>query len=232
MTIAAPSSLVASELASHLPTPTPLSASPYDPAEGPDASVLAVTAHHVGAVGTDFVVVAGESTAAALEGAGPGLTTADLLTPALEAAAAVVGPGVLDVSAPAPLGDAFADPDMDVFALRDAEGVTQAWLGVRARVAETTQAAPAVLTDDEARARMRVLQDVELVLTAEIGRTRLPMRQVLDLVPGTVLELDRAAGAPADVMVNGRLVARGEIVVVDEDYGIRVTEIVSAETTR
>ncbi|WP_035063204.1 FliM/FliN family flagellar motor switch protein, partial [Cellulomonas bogoriensis] len=51
----------------------------------------------------------------------------------------------------------------------------------------------------------------------------------LELVPGTVLELDRAAGAPADVMVNGRLVARGEVVVVDEDYGIRITEIVANE---
>jgi flagellar motor switch protein FliN/FliY len=76
---------------------------------------------------------------------------------------------------------------------------------------------------------MRVLYDVEMTLTAEIGRTRLPVRQVLDLVPGAVLELDRAAGAPADLMVNGRLIARGEVVVVDEDYGIRITEIVSAE---
>jgi flagellar motor switch protein FliN/FliY len=74
---------------------------------------------------------------------------------------------------------------------------------------------------------MRLLHDVEMTLTAEIGRTKLPVRQVLDLVPGTILELDRAAGAPADVMVNGRLVARGEVVVVDEDYGIRITEIVT-----
>ena len=48
-------------------------------------------------------------------------------------------------------------------------------------------------------------------------------------MPGTVLELDRAAGSPADVMVNGRLVARGEVVVVDEEYGIRITEIVAHE---
>ena len=68
-----------------------------------------------------------------------------------------------------------------------------------------------------------------MTLTAEIGRTRLPVRQVLDLVPGSVLELDRAAGAPADLLVNGRLIARGEVVVVDEDYGIRITEIVSPE---
>jgi flagellar motor switch protein FliN/FliY len=76
-------------------------------------------------------------------------------------------------------------------------------------------------------ASLRLLHDVEMTLTAEIGRTKLPVRQVLELVPGTVLELDRAAGAPADVLVNGRLVARGEVVVVDEDYGIRITEIVT-----
>jgi flagellar motor switch protein FliN/FliY len=72
-----------------------------------------------------------------------------------------------------------------------------------------------------------MLYDVEMTLTAEIGRTRLPVRQVLELAPGVVLELDRTAGSPADVMVNGRLVARGEVVVVDEVYGIRVTEIVA-----
>ena len=68
-----------------------------------------------------------------------------------------------------------------------------------------------------------------MTLTVELGRARLPVRQVLELTPGAVLELDRSAGAPADVMVNGRLIARGEVVVVDEDYGIRITEIVAGE---
>ena len=79
---------------------------------------------------------------------------------------------------------------------------------------------------------MRMLYDVDMTLTAQIGRTTLPVRQVLDLVPGTVLELDRAAGSPADVMVNGRLIARGEIVVVDEAYGVRITEIITDEDGR
>ena len=73
---------------------------------------------------------------------------------------------------------------------------------------------------------MRMLYDVEMTLTAEIGRAKLPVRQVLDLTPGTIIELDRVAGSPADLMVNGRLIARGEVVVIDEDYGLRVTEIV------
>ena len=78
---------------------------------------------------------------------------------------------------------------------------------------------------------MRVLYDVEMTLTVEIGRAKLPVRQVLELVPGAVIELDRVAGSPADLMVNGRLIARGEVVVVDEDYGLRVTEIVDLGET-
>jgi len=66
----------------------------------------------------------------------------------------------------------------------------------------------------------------------EIGRTRMTVKELLQLTPGAVVELDRAAGSPADLLVNGRLIARGEIVVVDEDYGIRVTEIVPGATER
>ncbi|WP_062137967.1 flagellar motor switch protein FliN [Demequina aestuarii] len=221
----------AERIAAALPTPTPLTVAPYDPAAGPASDAAAVRAHHVGAASADLVLVAGDATADALAGAGAGATIADILRPALEEAAQELGPGVLDAAQTGPLGEAFADPDIEVYALVDAEGVTQAWFGLRERVAEPArqQAPPQPIDEAAARARMRVLQDVELVLTAEIGRTRLPMRQVLDLVPGTILELDRAAGDPADVMVNGRLVARGEVVVVDEDYGIRITEILSPE---
>ena len=220
----------AEEIAAHLPTPAPLTVAGADAASMPAAEAVAVRAHHAGSTGADLIVVAGDATAEALADAGAGVGPAEILRPALEAAAAVLGPGVLDEARTEPLAGAFADPDIEVFALVDADGATQAWFGLRARVAEPAAGGdgPAVDAASE-RARMRVLGDVELVLTAEIGRTRLPMRQVLDLVPGTVLELDRAAGAPADIMVNGRLVARGDVVVVDEDYGIRITEIVSPE---
>ena len=63
-------------------------------------------------------------------------------------------------------------------------------------------------------------------VTAELGRTRMTVRDLLALTPGAVLELDRAAGSPADLLVNGRLIARGEVVVVDENFGLRVTEII------
>lgn len=72
-----------------------------------------------------------------------------------------------------------------------------------------------------------LLRDVEMEVTAELGRTRMTVRELLSLAPGAVVELDRAAGSPADLLVNGTLIARGEVVVVDEDFGIRITEIVA-----
>ena len=73
---------------------------------------------------------------------------------------------------------------------------------------------------------VEMLHGVIMDVTVELGRTRMSVRDLLALAPGTVLELDRAAGSPADLLVNGRLIARGEVVVVDEDFGLRVTEIV------
>ncbi len=73
---------------------------------------------------------------------------------------------------------------------------------------------------------MEMLHGVIMDVTVELGRARMSVRELLALTPGTVLELDRAAGSPADLLVNGRLIARGEVVVVDEDFGLRVTEIV------
>jgi flagellar motor switch protein FliN/FliY len=73
---------------------------------------------------------------------------------------------------------------------------------------------------------LEMLHGVIMDVTVELGRTRMSVRELLALSPGTVLELDRAAGSTADLLVNGRLIARGEVVVVDEDFGLRVTEIV------
>ena len=72
---------------------------------------------------------------------------------------------------------------------------------------------------------LRLLADVQLELSVELGRARLAMRDVLGLVPGSVLELDRPADASVDVLVNGTVVARGEVFVVDGDFGVRITEI-------
>ena len=72
-----------------------------------------------------------------------------------------------------------------------------------------------------------LLRNVAMEVTVEIGRTRMTVAELLSLHPGEVVELDRAASAPADLLVNGTLIAHGEVVVVDEDFGLRITEIVT-----
>jgi flagellar motor switch protein FliN/FliY len=73
---------------------------------------------------------------------------------------------------------------------------------------------------------LRLLADVQVELAVEIGRVKLPLRDLLSLEPGSVLELDRSADAPVDVLVNGCLVARGEVVVIDGEFGVRITAVV------
>lgn len=75
------------------------------------------------------------------------------------------------------------------------------------------------------RAGVELLADVELSVTVELGRVRLRVRDLLQLREGSVLELDRLAGAPVDVLVNGRVVARAEVVVIDDELGARITEL-------
>jgi flagellar motor switch protein FliN/FliY len=197
-----------------LPSPVPLEVVDAEQAGMPEPDVTSVRVGFVGATSADLVAVAGEAVAQAIAGAA-GLSLADAVRPALEAAGATLGTGVVDDAVEAPVADALASQDVRTFALVDAVGTAVAWFGIRIR-----PSAPSVPH------QRQTASDVAGP-AAGIGRTKLPVRQVLDLVPGTILELDRAAGAPADVMVNGRLVARGEVVVVDEDYGIRITEIVT-----
>jgi flagellar motor switch protein FliN/FliY len=74
--------------------------------------------------------------------------------------------------------------------------------------------------------QLRLLHDVEMEVTVELGRTKMMVRNILGLTPGSVIELDRAAGAPVDLLVNGTLIGRGEVVVIDEEFGVRISEIV------
>lgn len=71
-----------------------------------------------------------------------------------------------------------------------------------------------------------MLADVEMGVTVELGRARLTVAEILSLTIGSVVELDRIAGSPVDVLVNGTLIARGEVVVVDEEFGVRVSEVI------
>ena len=73
---------------------------------------------------------------------------------------------------------------------------------------------------------LSLLRNVEMNVTAELGRARMTVADLLSLTPGSVVELDRIAGSPIDLLVNGTLFARGEVVVIDEEFGVRITEIV------
>lgn len=78
-----------------------------------------------------------------------------------------------------------------------------------------------------------VLLDLNMVMSMEVGRTRIPIRSLLGIVPGSILPLDRKAGEPFAVFVNGKLIAQGEVVVVNEKIGVRFTDVVStAERSR
>lgn len=72
-----------------------------------------------------------------------------------------------------------------------------------------------------------LILDVPVTISMEIGRTRIPIRNLLQLNQGSVVELDRLAGEPLDVLVNGTLIAHGEVVVVNEKFGIRLTDVIS-----
>src|SRR5208283_1443591 len=78
---------------------------------------------------------------------------------------------------------------------------------------------------------LNLILDVAVTLALEVGRARMSVRDLLQLTPGAVVELDRLAGEPLDVLVNGVRIARGEVVVVNEKFGIRLIEVVS-ETER
>jgi flagellar motor switch protein FliN/FliY len=74
---------------------------------------------------------------------------------------------------------------------------------------------------------IELVMDIPVQLTVELGRTRIPIRHILQLAQGSVVELDGLAGEPMDVLVNGCLIAQGEVVVVNDKFGIRLTDIVT-----
>jgi flagellar motor switch protein FliN/FliY len=70
-----------------------------------------------------------------------------------------------------------------------------------------------------------LIKDVPLDVTVELGKTKKSIKEILDISPGTIIELDKLAGEPVDVIINGKNVAKGEVVVIEESFGVRVTEI-------
>jgi flagellar motor switch protein FliN/FliY len=72
-----------------------------------------------------------------------------------------------------------------------------------------------------------LLLDIPLQVTVELGRTKRSVKEILELASGSIIELDKLAGEPVDILVNNRLIAQGEVVVIDENFGVRVTDIIS-----
>jgi flagellar motor switch protein FliN/FliY len=102
--------------------------------------------------------------------------------------------------------------------------------------AEEASRAPITQLDDDAPARthshdidLDMVLDIPVTISMEIGRTKINVRNLLQLSQGSVVELDRLAGEPMDVLVNDTLIAHGEVVVVNDKFGIRLTDVISAE---
>ena len=82
---------------------------------------------------------------------------------------------------------------------------------------------------NEDNPNLDVILDIPVTISMEVGATQIPIRNLLQLNQGSVIELDRLAGEPLDVLVNGRLIAHGEVVMVNEKFGIRLTDVVSQQ---
>ena len=81
----------------------------------------------------------------------------------------------------------------------------------------------------EQKENLQLLMDVPLQISVEIGSTKKKIKDILEFSQGTIIELERQAGAPVDVMVNGNLIARGDVVVIDDNFAVRITEIVKSK---
>ena len=233
----------ASAAASVLPSTSPLQAGTPSPGAPGSAAVYAgaAIASFEGPVQGKVAVAVGQELVDALASSPLGsLDLAAAVQPALDAAAQALGARVgaaravpvdlvvNDLGQPFTVVPLQAPGASAALLLQDEALLSAARAAqVAAEIAATAPAlAPAAPAPAAPSPRgLELLHGVIMDVTVELGRTRMSVRDLLALTPGTVLELDRAAGSPADLLVNGRLIARGEVVVVDEDFGLRVTEI-------
>lgn len=122
---------------------------------------------------------------------------------------------------PQPMRPAPSAPEQPQYAQREPTPIASAPTAHRARFAPLPDPAP-----PSNRSNLDLLAGLQMNVTVELGRTELTVAEVLGLGPGSVVELDRLAGEPVDILVNDRLIARGEVVVVDENFGVRVVEVI------
>jgi flagellar motor switch protein FliN/FliY len=231
----------AEQAAALLPTLGEWSIVPVNPDEAPGqpAAARAVVTELEG-LGRLVVVVAGPLARAVQVGPPPAEDLIDGLTPLVNSVAAVLGAtaGVVEEQGADMALIPQYDEQVNAVRLIDGEEHTATLaLLCAAAVAQTAEVElPSVEAPQARRATraadghpLEMLREVELGVTVELGRTRMLLKDILDLVPGSVIELDRAAGSPVDILVNGTLIARGEVVVIDEEYGVRITEVMNEE---
>jgi flagellar motor switch protein FliN/FliY len=210
----------------------------------PEGVTRAVSVALTGGIDGEIAVIVGHQLATTLEARAADELLTSSTTSALEAGAAAMG-GLVDGEVQ--LGRVVEVPVESLVAADDADFVVYPLLQDDQRVAcvvfklAAAESTASVALHDfaplggghagfESSRPLAILKDVEMGVTAELGRRRMTVRDLLALTPGSVIELDRAAGSPVDVLVNGTLIARGEVVVIDEEFGIRIAEIVAAES--
>jgi flagellar motor switch protein FliN/FliY len=204
---------IAAAIAGKLPIGYPVIPSP---STDPGAAGTAIAVTFTGMPGARIVLQVADPTE--LQDGSDTAALADRLHPVLEAAVAVLGPGVLSDAEEVSAQEAFTAAGAQVFDLVSADGTVVARTAVR--IDQEAGSAPAASPQ-----RLSRIAGVEMDLVVEIGRTRMPVRDVLSLEPGRVVELDRAAGSPADIKLNGRLIGHGTVVVADGDFAVRVERI-------
>ena len=135
--------------------------------------------------------------------------------------------------APTPAPAPQAPPAMAAAPAMMPQAAAMPAYGMQAKVASNVPVQPAQFTPLSSEpvsvndANIGLILDVPLQVTVELGRTKKSIKEILELSNGSIVELDKLAGEPVDIHVNGKLLAKGEVVVIDENFGVRITDIVS-----
>jgi flagellar motor switch protein FliN/FliY len=152
----------------------------------------------------------------------------------IDALAGDVAAGVADAGSEEAVTDDWAAAMAEDPTTEEAGNVDNEWGNAMAEEADSVQQAKLDrLTDDSksgedhSTPELDVILDIPVSISMEVGRTEIPIRNLLQLNQGSVVELDRLAGEPLDVLVNGTLIAHGEVVMVNDKFGIRLTDVVS-----
>jgi flagellar motor switch protein FliN len=124
-------------------------------------------------------------------------------------------------------GDSYDSAGDDLAAMLDEAPAPAAPKPAARAAVAPARSAPAETATEYPSKNIEVLLDIPLQVVVELGHTEMPIQKILELGPGSVVELNRLSGEPINILVNGKLVARGEVVVVDENFGVKITHIIS-----